>query len=82
MSRQGPFLGQDLSFSQAVEDFSIQELIAEPGVEAFAISVLPRGSWFYVVRLGTNCFDPVLYRLSNELWAVVGANERRALVAC
>ena len=36
-----PFFDQDLSFSQAVEDFAIQELIPEPGVEAFTVSVLP-----------------------------------------
>lgn len=36
-----PFFDQDLSFSQAVEDFAIQELIPEPSVEAFTVSVLP-----------------------------------------
>jgi hypothetical protein len=35
-----PFFDQDLCFSQAVEDFAIQELISEPGVEAFTVSVL------------------------------------------
>ena len=71
-----PFFDQDLGFTQAVEDFTIQELVAEPGVEALAVSVLPRGSWFDVSRLGTNRFDPVLDSLRNELRAVVRPNER------
>jgi hypothetical protein len=34
-----PLLDQDLRLSQAVEDFAIQQLVAEPGIEAFAVSV-------------------------------------------
>jgi len=37
-----PFFDQDLRFTQAVEDLAIQELISEPGIEAFAVSVFPR----------------------------------------
>jgi len=36
-----PLFDDDLGFFQAVEDLSIQKLIAEPGVEALAIPVLP-----------------------------------------
>jgi hypothetical protein len=31
-----PFFDQDLGFSQAVEDFTIQELIADPGIDDIA----------------------------------------------
>ena len=37
-----PFFDQDLCLAQAVEDFAVQELIPEPGIEAFAVSVFPR----------------------------------------
>ena len=36
-----PLLNDDPGFFQAVEDLSVQELIAEPGIEALAVSVLP-----------------------------------------
>ena len=36
-----PFFDQDLRLTQAVEDFTIQELIPEPGVEAFTVSIFP-----------------------------------------
>jgi hypothetical protein len=37
-----PFFDQYFRLTQAVEDFTIQELIPEPGVEALAVSVFPR----------------------------------------
>ena len=36
-----PLLDQDLGIPQAVEDFTIQQFVPEPGVEAFAVAVLP-----------------------------------------
>ena len=36
-----PLLDQDLSFAQRVEDLAVEQFIAEPGVEAFAVPVLP-----------------------------------------
>jgi len=36
-----PLLNDDPGFLQAVEDLSVQELVAEPGIEALAVSVLP-----------------------------------------
>jgi hypothetical protein len=36
-----PLLDQDLGLSQAVEDFTVEQLVSEPGVEAFKISVFP-----------------------------------------
>jgi hypothetical protein len=48
-----PFFDQDLCLTQAVEYFSIQELVSEPSIEAFAIAVLPRAAWFDVSSLRT-----------------------------
>ncbi len=36
-----PLFDQDLGLTQAVEDLPIEELIAESGIEALAVSVLP-----------------------------------------
>jgi hypothetical protein len=36
-----PLLDQDLRFPLAVEDFAVQQLVPELGVEAFTISVFP-----------------------------------------
>jgi hypothetical protein len=36
-----PLLDDDLGFFEAIEDFPIQKLVTEPGVEALAVSVLP-----------------------------------------
>ena len=37
-----PLFDDDLCFFKGVEDFAVQQLIAQSGVEAFTISVLPR----------------------------------------
>ena len=36
-----PVFDQDLRLAEAVEDLAVQKFIAEPGVEALAIPVLP-----------------------------------------
>ena len=72
-----PLFDQDLRLGQAVEDFAVEQLIAEPGVEALAISVLPWRTGLDVGRSGANGGDPVPHRLCDELRAVVGSNERR-----
>jgi hypothetical protein len=69
-----PLLDDDLSLFQAVEYLSIQKLIAEPGVEALAIAVLPRRSRFDVGGLGADRLDPLPDRVGNELGSVVGAD--------
>ncbi len=70
-----PFLDQDLGFSQAVEDFAIQELVSEARVEAFTLSVLPGAARLDLCRFRANRLDPVLYGLSNELRAVARREE-------
>ena len=36
-----PLLNQDLRFFQGVEEFTVEQLVAEPSVEALAVSVFP-----------------------------------------
>ena len=37
-----PLFDDDLCLLQAIENFSVQEFISEPGIEALAVSILPR----------------------------------------
>src|SRR5262249_27177997 len=48
------------------------QLIAQAGIEALDVAVLPGAAPLDVGGLGTDNRDPVLYRLGDELWSVVG----------
>src|SRR3954451_3722925 len=72
-----PALDHDLGLAQAVEDLAIEQLVAEPGVEALDEAVLPGAAWDDVGGLGTHRRDPCLDRLGDELGAVVGADVAR-----
>ncbi len=37
-----PFLDQDLGFAQRAEEFTVEEFIAEAGIEALTVAILPR----------------------------------------
>ena len=47
-----PALDDDLRLAQAVEDLAVEQLVAEPGVEALDEAVLPRAAWRDVGGLG------------------------------
>jgi len=66
-----PLLNDDPGFIEAVEDLSVQELIAEPGIEALTVSVLPRRPRFDVGGLGTDSLDPLPDRIRDELRSVI-----------
>jgi len=66
-----PLFEQDRGLAQGVEDFAMEQLVSEPGLEALAESVLPGGSRLDVGRLGTDGSDPVPDRLRYEIRAVV-----------
>ena len=66
-----PGFDQNPGFLQRVEDFSVEEFVAQPGIEAFDIAVLPRASWRDIGGLGPNGGDPSLHCLSDELGPVV-----------
>ena len=70
-----PFFDDYLCFPKAVEDFSVEQFISEPTVKALAVSILPWTAWFDVGGLSSNSCNPVSDSLSNELRAVVRANE-------
>ncbi len=70
-----PLFDQDLSFAQAVEDLTVEQLVSDPAVEAFTISVLPRAARFDVSRLGANGGDPVSDRLGDKFRPIVRTYE-------
>src|SRR6476660_8948546 len=69
-----PAFDDDLSFSEGVEDLAIEQLIAEAGVEALDVAVLPRTALLDVSGLGADSCDPFLHGLGDELRSVVGAD--------
>ncbi len=54
-----PVFDDDLRLLERVEDFSVEQLIAEFRVEALAISVFPRAARHDVGGLGTHRRDPL-----------------------
>lgn len=75
-----PPFDQGFGFLHYVEDFPCKQLVSELGVEALAVSVLPRASRFNVERPDAKVGEPSTERLLYELRAVVGSNViRRAM---
>ena len=69
-----PTFDDDLGLSQRVEDFTVEQLVAEPRLEALDVSVFPGASRCDVGRLRTNGRDPILHGLGHKLRAVVGSD--------
>ena len=69
-----PLLDDDLCFFQAVEDFSIEQFIAQFSIEGFAVAVLPGATGFDVQRFRSELCEPVAHDLCCHLRAVVGTN--------
>jgi hypothetical protein len=72
-----PVFDQDLCFAQAVEDFAVEQLIPEPAIEAFTLSVLPWAARFDVSRLGANGSNPVSDSLGDKFRPIVRTYETR-----
>lgn len=54
-----PVFDDDLRLLERVEDFSVQQFIAEFRVKALAKSVFPRAAWHDVGGLGSHRRDPL-----------------------
>ncbi len=72
-----PPFDEDLRLAEREEDLGVQQLVAEAGVEALDIAVLPRRSRLDVGRLGTDSCDPGPDVLGNELGAIIAADKGR-----
>ena len=66
-----PAFDHDLGFSERVEDFAIEQFVAQARIEAFDIAVLSRATWCDVGRFCANDSDPFLYGLGHELGTIV-----------
>ena len=66
-----PAFYDDLGLAQRVEDFAIEQFVAQARVEAFDVAVLLRAAWCDVGGLCTNRCDPLLYCLGDELRPIV-----------
>src|SRR5690606_37881275 len=69
-----PGFDDDLGLGEAVEDLTVKQFVAELRVEALAVAVLPRASWFDERCLCADGYDPLPYSLGDELRAVVGTD--------
>jgi hypothetical protein len=67
-----PALDDDLGLAESVEDFAVEQLVAQASVEALDVAVLPGAASLDVGGLGTDNRDPFLYGLGEELRSVVG----------
>ena len=67
-----PARDDDLGLAESVEDFAVEQLVAQASVEALDVAVLPGAAPLDVGGLGTDTRDPFLYRLGDELRSVVG----------
>ncbi len=72
-----PALDDDLGFAKCVEDLTIEQLVAQARVEAFDKAVLPWAPRCDVGGLCADGADPLLHRLGNEFWTIVGTDVRR-----
>ena len=72
-----PAFDDDLSLPQRVEDLPVQQLVAEPGIEALNIAILPRTAWFDEGGLRADSPDPGSDVFRNELGTIVAADKRR-----
>ena len=67
-----PALDDDLGLAESVEDFAVEQLVAQASVEALDVPVLPGAASLDVGGLGTDSRDPFLHRLGDELRSIVG----------
>ena len=78
-----PALDDDPCFGEGVEDFSVEQLVAQTGVEALDEALLPRAARRDVCGFRADGGDPLLHSLCDEPGAVVGtASRSRPLLGC
>ena len=73
-----PLFDDDIGLLQAVEDFTIEQLIREAGVEALAVAVLLGQTRRYVSSLSPDGVDPASNLLCDEL-RLLPSNGREGL---
>ena len=66
-----PGLDQHHGFGKAVEDFAVEELVAQRSIEAFVVTVLPGRRGRDVERLHADLRQPFLHRRRDKFAAVI-----------
>lgn len=66
-----PPTGNHAYLLERVEDLAIEQLVAQAGIEAFNVAVLPGTTWFDEQRLHPHLAEPVTDRSGRELRAVI-----------
>jgi len=69
-----PAFHDDPGLLERVEDLAVEKLVAQTGVEALDVAVLPWAAGSDVGGLRPDSGDPVLHGRGDELRAVVGAD--------
>jgi hypothetical protein len=66
-----PAFNDDLGLLHGVEDFAVEQFVAQLAVEALAIVIFPGTSRFDVGGLGAHSSDPIAQSLGDKLGAIV-----------
>ena len=72
-----PTFDDDLGLAQRVEDFAIEQFIAQACVEAFDVAVFPWTAWLDIGGLCADRCDPLLHSLGHKLRSIVGPDVAR-----
>ena len=69
-----PAFDYDLGLGEGVEDFAVEQFVAQPRVEGLDEAVLPRAARRNVGGFRSDSGNPFLHGLGDELRAIVGTN--------
>jgi hypothetical protein len=69
-----PSFDHNLGPLEAVEDFTVEQLVSEPSVEGFTVTVFPRTARLDEQLLGPELLEPGPDDLGGHLRSIVGAN--------
>lgn len=72
-----PFLDDDLGLPERVEDLPVEKLVAEPDIEALAVTIFPWAAWFDECGTCADGGDPFSDRFGDEPGTVVRSDECR-----
>jgi hypothetical protein len=72
-----PALDNDLGLPQSVEDFTIEQFIAQAGIKTLDIAIFPGATWCDVGGLCADCCDPLLHSLGHKLRPIIGPDVAR-----
>jgi hypothetical protein len=72
-----PLFDDDFGLLECVEDFAVEQLIPEAGVEGLAVAILPRRPWGDIGSFSSHSIDPTTNLFCDELRAIIGTDECR-----